>query len=142
MKTYDVLEVSRYIIAKGCCVSNLKLQSLLYFVQAYFLLDSDGKSGCFSEGIEAWDFGPVVPKAYREYKRYGSGNIPLHNYREDSRIIREDREKIDAVVAEFANYSTTWLMDLPQHQEPWTTAYRPYKRNEITLESIFNYFKE
>ena len=77
MKTYDVLEVSRYIIAKGCCVSNLKLQSLLYFVQAYFLLDSDGKSGCFSEGIEAWDFGPVVPNVYYTFCTYGATPIFL-----------------------------------------------------------------
>ena len=31
---------------------------------------------CFDDKIEAWNFGPVVPTAYHEYKQYGSGDIP------------------------------------------------------------------
>lgn len=77
---YDVLDISRYIINysndKDYGVSNLKLQKILYFVQAYFLINIPDSHVCFKERIEAWNFGPVVPKAYREYKQYGSTNIP------------------------------------------------------------------
>ena len=63
---YNVLDISRYIInysnVKDYGISNLKLQKILYFVQAYFLIETG--SPCFKEKIEAWDFGPVVPKAY------------------------------------------------------------------------------
>lgn len=41
------------------------------------------------ERIEAWDFGPVVPEAYREYKQFGSGDIPTVSY-----IVDFDEENI------------------------------------------------
>ncbi len=48
---YDVLEVCRHIInysnAKDYRISNFKLQKLLYFVQAYFLIASRDKQPCF-----------------------------------------------------------------------------------------------
>ena len=78
---YDVLSIARFIInycnEKNIVISNLKLQKILYFVQAYFLITFNRP--CFRENIEAWDFGPVVPEAYHEFKQYGSGNIPKVN---------------------------------------------------------------
>lgn len=78
---YDVLDISRHIInysdEKDYGVSNLKLQKLLYFVQAYFMLEKKDHAPCFHEKIEAWDFGPVVPEAYQEWAQYGSCDIPM-----------------------------------------------------------------
>ena len=71
--SYNVLGVSRYIInycnENYYLISNLKLQKILYFVQAFFLEAKNEE--CFREEIEAWDFGPVVPEVYREYRKYG-----------------------------------------------------------------------
>ena len=79
--TYNVLDICRHIInysdEKDYGVSNLKLQKLLYFVQAYFMLEKKDHTPCFHEKIEAWDFGPVVPEAYQEWAKYGSCDIPL-----------------------------------------------------------------
>ena len=76
---YNVSDVSRYVIKysndKGYGISNLKLQKILYFIQAYFLINTPNGNPCFKEKIEAWDFGPVVPEAYREYEQYGSTDI-------------------------------------------------------------------
>ena len=59
-----VLDVSRYIInycnENYYLISNLKLQKILYFVQAFFLEAKNEE--CFREEIEAWDFGPVIPE--------------------------------------------------------------------------------
>jgi uncharacterized phage-associated protein len=78
---YDVLDVCRHIInyseKEDYGVSNLKLQKLLYFVQAYFMLEKKDHAPCFHEKIEAWDFGPVVPEAYQEWAQYGSCDIPM-----------------------------------------------------------------
>lgn len=75
---YKALDIARYIIErcreKNRTVSNLKLQKILYFVQAEFLVTKN--QPCFAETIEAWDFGPVVPEVYYEYRMYGSANIP------------------------------------------------------------------
>ena len=159
---YDVLDVCRYIInysnEKDYGISNLKLQKLLYFVQAYFLCFSPQKQPCFEEKIEAWDFGPVVPKAYHEYKHYGSGNIPeITSYFENVNnsfwrihrktfnkdcILDSDKQLIDQVVDKFAYNSAIELVELTHDQSPWKDAYVPHENKEITIESIRRYFNE
>ena len=61
---YNVLDICRYVIKysneKKYGVSNLKLQKLLYFIQAYFIIKNNDNAPCFKEKIEAWNFGPVV----------------------------------------------------------------------------------
>lgn len=158
---YDVLDVARYIInysnEKGYEISNLKLQKILYFVQAYFLY-LDKEKPCFYEAIEAWDFGPVVPEVYREYKQYGSGNIPTvksyikyshGNYWnakkfsfEDRNIQQEDKIKINKMVDALSKYSATDLVTITHNQNPWRDAYKPFLNNKISNESLWEYFHE
>lgn len=70
---YYILKYSRKELNQG--ISNLKLQKILYFIQAEFLVKKD--EPCFEEIIEAWDFGPVIPAVYQEFKVFGSNNISL-----------------------------------------------------------------
>lgn len=162
MAPYNVLDVSRYVIyysnEKDYGISNLKLQKVLYFIQAYFLINEEKKTPCFRERIEAWDFGPVVPEAYREYKQYGSTNIPTmmsfidfdeadiwNSERKlyQTGIISETDEKlINEVVDKFSDFSATDLVTLTHNQAPWKEAYVPYMNNEITVEAIKRYFNE
>lgn len=157
--TYPVRDVSHYIIVysnkKDYGVSNLKLQKLLYFVQAFFLINDCPP--CFDEKIEAWDFGPVVPEIYREYKRYGGMDIPTIDYyvKFDKKniwnteriyyediISDDDKEMIQAVVDKFAHCSATFLVNLTHNQDPWINAYVNGQRNEITKEDIKRYFEQ
>lgn len=159
---YNVLDVSRYIInysnKNDYGISNLKLQKILYFVQAYFLINTESKTPCFEEKIEAWDFGPVVPKAYHEYKQYGSGDIPtITSYidfstqdiwdserikYDDQNISEKDRRLINEVVDKFADYTATDLVTLTHRQAPWKDAYVPHMNREISVDSIRCYFNE
>lgn len=76
-KIYNVLDISRYIINKsiemGNPINNLKLQKLLYYTQAEFLVRKGEPA--FKEEIVAWKYGPVVVEAYEEFKTYSSGKI-------------------------------------------------------------------
>lgn len=155
---YNVIDVCRHIInysnEKYKGISNLKLQKLLYFIQAYFLIVK--KVPCFHERIEAWDLGPVVPIAYREYKQFGNGNIPTITYviernrnniwnskvyqYYDTIIPDEDKVLIDEVVNKFSDYSAKDLVDITHRQKPWQDAYVPNRNNEITIKAIEDYF--
>ena len=157
---YNVLDVSRYIIKysneKEYGISSLKLQKVLYFVQAYFLISKPDESPCFRERIEAWDFGPIVPEVYCEYKQYGSSNIPtvlsfididennLWNSKRvkyhDTSIDSDDKELIRAVVDKFSDFTATDLVKITHRQAPWKDAYEPHMNNEITIEAIKKYF--
>ena len=64
---YSAFEVARYIIhheaQQNRPVSNLRLQKLLYFVQAKFVMDSHGTSPCF---YERWRLG-VLALLFEKY---------------------------------------------------------------------------
>lgn len=155
---YDALDIARYVIKysndQDYGVSNLKLQKILYFIQAYFLIQTNHP--CFREPIEAWDFGPVVPTVYKQYKMYASADVPtMESYISfdgddiwKSKRIRfnkinikdEDKILINKVVDKFSEYSATDLVTLTQHQTPWIDAFSSGKNNEISLDIIKDYF--
>lgn len=154
---YNALSVARYVIdysnKKDYGISNLKLQKVLYFIQAYFLIKCG--TPCFKEDIEAWDFGPVVPVVYRQYKQYGSNNIPetekcslfdsLDDYQQmsdDEAIFEDDKVNIQAVVDEFKDYSATDLVRLTHSQATWSNVYIPHANCVITQDSIREYFND
>ena len=155
---YNVLDVAHYIV-KYCNehnynISNLKLQKLLYFVQAYFLVKSGGRESCFKEKIEAWSFGPVVPEAYYEYRQYGSLDIPYSktknklnknleiekNPYDENIISNNSKEYIESVVEHFKNSSASDLVELTHRQAPWKNAFIPFCNQEITCKSIVGFF--
>lgn len=144
-RTYKVLDVARYIV-KRCnlnnqAISNLKLQKILYFVQAEFLVTKN--EPCFNETIEAWAFGPVVPDVYHYYKGYGAGNIPsLKRVPDRTSISESDQELINGIVDECAQYSASELVDITHRQTPWKSAYKAGYNQTITPKSIRNFFKE
>lgn len=157
MNKYNVLDIARYTI--NYCnnnelqITNLKLQKILYFIQAAFLKIKN--TPCFNEEIEAWDFGPVVPEVYHEFKNYGGGNIPYIEYyidfsngiweaskvKFDYKLIdEEDKEIINAMINECSKYSASNLVKLTHEQAPWLNSFSKGCNNIIYKESIKEYF--
>ena len=69
---FDVIELSKYIINK-CIenqhpINNLQLQKILYYIKKQYLKNNQV---AFDDYIEAWPYGPVVPKSYYEFCYYG-----------------------------------------------------------------------
>ncbi|MBS7226291.1 MAG: DUF4065 domain-containing protein [Clostridiaceae bacterium] len=140
---YNVLDIAKYVIyyctKKGYLITNLKLQKILYFIQAIFLVNTG--SPCFKEEIEAWDFGPVVPEVYHEYKFFGNSNIFLED--EDIPYInKEDKKLMKSMIDECSDYSAAELVSLTHKQAPWKKAYKKYYNNVISKESIREYFED
>ena len=142
---YSAVDVARYVIwyckRQGYSISNLKLQKILYFVQAEFLVNT-GKP-CFSEEIEAWDFGPVVPEVYHEFKIFGSADIPRAVcMNADELILKKDRKIINEMVDQCAHYTASALVEITHNQDPWVKAYEKYCNNVIEKEDIQQYFEK
>ena len=140
---YSAIDVAEYIVeycnAHNYGVSNLKLQKLLYFVQAYFLIAS--QNACFYEEIEAWDFGPVVPSVYSKFKQFGSTDIPkMPNLYLYSVILEQDKKLINAVIEKFRGYTSTDLVRLTHNQDTWRNAHAKGYNGIITKEAIRSYF--
>lgn len=103
---YSAIDVAKYVILRcntlNKSISNLKLQKVLYFLQAEFLVARN--SPCFYEKIEAWDFGPVVPDIYFRYRVYGGATIPSFQEEYDSPFTKYDKPLADAIIDKCADY--------------------------------------
>ncbi|BEP50820.1 Panacea domain-containing protein [Variovorax sp. V116] len=54
-------------------LSPMKLQKLVYYAHGWYA----GFTGSplIDESVEAWQYGPVIPSLYHEFKKFGSGQI-------------------------------------------------------------------
>jgi uncharacterized phage-associated protein len=59
--------------AAGKSLTPMKVQKLVYFAHGWYLALTD--LPLISERIEAWQYGPVIPDLYREFKY--CGNAPI-----------------------------------------------------------------
>lgn len=145
---YDVLDISNYIIKycleKGIPVTNLKLQKLLYFVSGSYLVYSNGEA-LFKEEFRAWQFGPVVPEVYFEYKMHGGSPIlPRYNEEQiEEQINDSDKKFIDEILDQVGKFSAWQLVQIT-HKEgaPWHEAYAREVRSKIPNDIIKNYFEK
>ena len=140
--SYSALDISEYIIyyiqSAGGIISPLKLQKILYFVQADFLV-STGKP-CFSDEIFAYDYGPVIPAVYQKYKIYGGGFIPCR-YSDSFIIAKADKERINEMVDLCQPYSATELTAIIHQQAPWKNNYHSDSHAVIPKAEIEEYFR-
>jgi len=99
-------------------ITNLKLQKVLYFAQAYYL-SKVGKP-LFSDNIEAWEYGPVVPNIYHKFKARGSD--PIICEEDKSALLDEDKETLKKIWGTFGGYSASKLVDISHAHTPWKIA--------------------
>lgn len=139
---YPVLNIAKYIIKHehdaGREISNLRLQKLLYFVQAKFLAEK--RPPCFSDPIEAWDFGPVVLSVYHEYKMFGGLDI-LTSETECS-IDSETSSVIDNILDYCAPYPSYQLSDIAHSQQPYIRARQNLFSTVITIDAMRQFFQK
>lgn len=124
--------------------TNLMLQKLVYFAQGYAL----GILGhpLFADEIEAWTYGPVVPKLYRLLKHYDRGpvteDLPTNGLIMDGTPVAD---VIHRVMHDLKDFSATQLVRL-SHEEgsPWTATWRDSQGrcDVIPLWQMALYFSE
>lgn len=59
--------------AKGESISPMKLQKLVYYAHGWYA--GYTQQPLIDEAVEAWQYGPVIPSLYHEFKRFGAGDI-------------------------------------------------------------------
>lgn len=142
---YSALNIANYFLCKAQeateedqeLISNLKLQKLLYYAQGLYMAIY-GKP-LFSDKIEAWTYGPVVPKLYHHYKKHNSNGISVDKNFNPSIIIKDTRKFLDEIYEVFGQFSAIRLMNLAHSDQCWIDA---GIRNEITYASMGNCLKK
>ncbi|MEM9452477.1 MAG: type II toxin-antitoxin system antitoxin SocA domain-containing protein [Cyanobacteria bacterium P01_E01_bin.6] len=107
-------------------ITHLKLQKLLYYVQAWSLVFVDKK--IFDEDIEAWIHGPVIPKVYHFYKEYGYFNISQS--RHQTHLTASEFYIVQLVCDLYGHLSPRYLEELTHSEFPWIKARRGLSPNQ------------
>ena len=126
----------------GSFISNLKLQKLVYYAQAWYLAIHD--KPLFDEDFEAWIHGPVIPELYKEY--CGFKWKPILKEVEEPKFTEEVKQFLDEVADVYFGLDAYELEQMTRSEAPWIEArgYLPTDAscNEIiSKESMREYFK-
>jgi uncharacterized phage-associated protein len=146
MKTEQPVQVDDlcdYIIIKcneaGCLLSNLKLQKLLYYADAWHLAFYGKK--LINVKFQAWIHGPVNREVFDRFAHYKSlySDIGIEDTRKefDISIIEDSREHVDKILEAYGKFTGSQLEDITHKEEPWLKAregYRPSQRCEEEID--------
>lgn len=105
--------------AKGDPLTHLKLQKLVYYVQAWYLALYE--EPLFNDRFEAWIHGPVVRVLYDKFKDYSW--LPIDYVPATCPDLSEDIvQHIDEVLAVYGDYTAEYLECLVHREHPWIVS--------------------
>jgi len=98
-------------------ISNLKLQKLLYYAQAWYLAFYN--EPLFTGKIEAWVHGPVVREVFRTYKKYEWKPIT----EQVSKVaLAKVQQHLDEVIRVYGKFDAVDLERMTHQEAPWRDA--------------------
>jgi uncharacterized phage-associated protein len=144
----SALDVAKWFLStidreSGDSITNLKLQKLIYYAQAWSLVML--KRPLFSEPIEAWAHGPAVDVVFQEYKAFSFNAIPLPD--SIPAFTPEEIRLLQDIYEVYGEKTAKALENLTHDEEPWRTARgnlppEARSRKEISHESMFDYYSK
>ncbi len=134
--------VAGYLLSKLGELSTMKLQTLVYYIQAWSLVWDDRP--LFSDRIEAWANGPVCPSLYASHRGKFSVTQKDFPYQVGS-LTTDEAETVDAVIDYYGDRSAHWLSVQTHNEEPWIRARQGCQEGaictaEITHASMAEYY--
>ena len=142
---YKAERIADFIIClaqeNGDLITNLKLQKLLYYAQAWFLVNNNNQK-LFDDDIVAWQYGPVVKSVYERYQYFGRSPIII-----DCNI-STDFEDLSIAVKDylrefcenFLKFSATELVGMTHQELPWNEAVKKGQGSVISTDTMFTYY--
>lgn len=116
------IEIAKWFVNRvdrdaGDIISHLKLQKLIYYAQAWYLANFGEE--LFSEDIQAWAHGPVVPSVWGAYKQHGWDAIPKGS---DPRLDSHTAEFLEGVYHAYGDIGAKALENITHREDPWKDA--------------------
>lgn len=149
----SVKQISDYVIFRlksegQTDLSVLKLQKLLYYIQAWHLAFFQRRA--FEGEFQAWIHGPVNREIYDLYKdkKYLYSEINLDDISDPEVTEKLDEElkiHIDTILEAYAKFSGIQLEIMTHDEFPWVEAregYKPNQRCEVSIKdtSMIDYY--
>lgn len=143
---YKIQEVANWILKNADDVTNKKLQKLVYYAYAWYLVFNNDspdnlENRLFANHFEAWIHGAVDSELYDMYKIYGSQVIPKYNGKLPL-FSADEQDLFQQVITVYGIYNGNQLEAICHKEEPWINARKgcpPYmaSNNAISDRDIF-----
>ncbi len=152
---FDSIDLANLVLAKAGPMPHLKLQKLLYYIEAWHL--AYFKQSIVSDKFKAWMHGPVSTKVWHAFKDTES---PVFNQikisasaakvacaRATSTLAPEQISLIDDVLKEYGRLNAYELESLTHSEKPWVDARKgiPHDEassNEISKATMLKFYRQ
>ncbi|MFZ6731976.1 Panacea domain-containing protein [Undibacterium sp. Ji42W] len=85
--------------AEGQSIDPMKLQKLVYYAHGWYA--GYRNAPLINENVEAWQYGPVIPTLYHEFKPFGAGPIGNKAIEYQNGTFREVPAPADPTIRQF-----------------------------------------
>lgn len=156
LKMTTHIDLAHYFISlsneTGNLISNLKLQKLLFYAQAWHLAYFEDR--LIDGNFQAWVHGPVLPESYREFKEFGWKPIQREGLGQEfidhfclNIIEPKQCEILNDVVDEYFGLTAYELERLTHSEDPWIIAREDLSIDEpsesvISDASLIEYYQQ
>lgn len=140
----SALQVAKYFLAKanreGDLITNLKLQKLLYYAQAWYLVNYS--KPLFREKIRPWALGPVVREVYSEFRNFEASFIIYKTTGKESNVFSDNQiNYLNEFYDVFFKFTAHELVNMSHNESPWKNAYAQ-KDAEISQNAMRDYYRQ
>ncbi len=120
-------------------ITAFKLQKLLYFVYAYALVTWEIK--LWKDSFEKWSIGPIVPKVFFKYAKYGNKQILKTDNKISlfAKLKTMKRLDLDALMLEVHQKFTDFELVTIACSEPWK---KTPDNTKISDQDIIDYYSK
>lgn len=139
----DVNDVAAAILDKTGEIDTFKLQKLVYYSQAWYRVWKS--KPLFTDEIQAWAGGPVVPSLYSRHR--GRFSVSEWPWGDPKRLTADELEVVESIVDAYGRLTGYQLSQLTHSEAPWIRAREglaPGQRGSriIELDDIYDYYSD
>lgn len=141
----NVFDVAVYILNHhDGPMSAMKLEKLVYYSQAWSLVWDD--TPLFSEPIEAWISGPVIPTLFDKHRGLFQVTPALfESFTSPEGLNDVQIDTINVVIQSYAQFNAQVLSEITHSEPPWKDARKDLDPNtrghaQITDEAMSEYY--
>ncbi len=147
---YKAKDIAEYIIYLGSLeigddkgyfsdgITHLRLQKLLFLSQLHYIIWEN--KILFDDKIEAWEYGPVIPSVWDEYKEYKGKPIKYKENYLPNILTKKDK---DTILKEIWNvygcYTADILIKILHEHKVWIESFHNSINKTITTEAMKNF---
>jgi len=128
---------------EGKRLTNMKLQKLVYIAHGWSLALLG--QPLFYNDIQAWRWGPVIPKLYNPLRKYGSGVVtePIPTDSERVDVFSREMSIIEGVWKAYGQYSAMQLSSITHDNgTPWSEVWAKKPQGQIPDALIMEHYRQ